>query len=265
MSRDSIMAPIAGPPANLQRALWQGLQAVWDHLGLMVAMGLTGSLLVCATLSMLPLLPRALPPTADRFAGLALLVVAVSLPAGGACAMAHRIGVQESVCYAGFWREGLRLWYPMLQLSLIHLIVLFVLLNGIVFYAHRGGLFGIAGGTCCLYALLFWFMMACHHAPLLAAQAAGEMHGGRRCLSPVMRRAFYLTLARPFYTLGLLTVLLLLAAVLAFTGMLALLLWPGALFVPATTASRALWIQYGLVRVPRNEPVVPDEAFRLRI
>lgn len=231
----------------------------------MVAMGLTGSLLACVMLPVTSLAVRVLPPVVDALVNLVLTVATISLPFGGACAMARRISVYEPVSYVEFWWEGLRLWRPMMQLGLIHLTVLLVLLNGTLFYAHRGGLFGIAGGTFCLYTLLFWLMMACHHGPLLVAQAAGEVHGGSHSLRPAFRRALYLTLARPFYTLGLLTVLLLLTAVLALTGILALLLWPGVVPVLATTTSRALWIQYGLVRAPVSEPVVPDEAFRLRI
>jgi len=105
------------------------------------------------------------------------------------------------------------------------------------------------------------------HYPLLVAQEAGvfdePVRRARRGALPVLRRAFFLALGRPFYTLGLLFIAALATLPFAATGVLLALLWAGGVALLTTHVTRLLLIQYGVLPPPPVEKAIPDEQFRL--
>ena len=137
------------------------------------------------------------------------------------------------------------------------------------FYGRLGHVAGTVAMLLCLYLLLFWGMMALSHFPLLIAQEAGVFDEpgrmARRGTLAVLRRAFFLTLGRPFYAFGLLVLVVPLAVLTGLTGVLFALLLPGLLALLTTHSTRALLVQFGVLHPPPPpEAVVPDEKFKLK-
>jgi hypothetical protein len=255
------------PAARLPLALRDGIRAAWDRLGLVIAVSVTWTALLFIPLSIGYWLPSTL-PVPVRYAVILLTAAWIgAAPTAGAFAVAQRVAAQREATYADFWREGLQWFWPALRLSLLHQVVLGLIAINLRFYLLLGSLAGKIGCLLCLYALLFFLMMAVYHWPLLAAQESGIFdEPGRRAKRgalAVMRRAFFLAMGRPFYSLGLLTVLLLISALLFATLALPALLWIGTMAMLAAAANRALLIQYGVLPAPPQEEPIPDEKFRL--
>ncbi len=240
----------------------------WDRLGLVLAISLTWSLLAFVPVTLWRFLPSALPvPVRDGLAAL-LAVLTLSAPTAGAFHLAHLACSYDEVSYADFWRGALRLFGPATRLGLIHLAVSLLLAINLWFYLHVGRLFGGLAALFCLYVLLIWGLMAVYHFPLLAAQEAGVFdepeRRARRGAFAVLRRAFYLALGSPFYSLGLFAVTLLVSVALFMTVALMPLIWLGLTAIVTTQATRALLIQYGVLPPPSAAEPIPDEKFRIQ-
>ncbi|HLV79954.1 MAG TPA: hypothetical protein VKT32_06705 [Chthonomonadaceae bacterium] len=282
--RQSAMPPekrAALPPARLGGALVTALRLVWDRIGLMMAVSLTWALLLCLPLAIGPLLPAGLSPPA-RAALMALAAALIlSAPAAGIFRVAQQLCSHDEVSYLDFWRGAWQLFGPATRLGLLHLAAAVLFAVNLWFYLRLGHLAGIAATLFCLYVLLFWGMMAVYHLPVLVAQEAGVFdtpeRRARRGILSVLRRAFFLALGDPFYTLGLLVALSLIAgqsalalllrvpALLAFTAVLWVLLWPGVVALATMQATRALLVKYGVLPPPVTEAPVPDEQFRIKV
>lgn len=269
------------PPARLGRALLSALRLAWDRIGLVMAVSLTWALLLSLLLALGRLLPAMLPlPARDLLMALmaALLLCA---PAAAIFWVSHMICSHDEVSYLDFWRGILPFFGPATRLGLVHLAVSVLFAVNIWFYLRLGHAIGIAASVLCLYALLFWGMMAVYHLPVLVAQESGVFdtpeRQARRGIVSVLRRAFFLTLGDPFYTLGLLAAVLLipvltvLALLLRFPALLAViavlwvLLWPGVVALLTTQATRTLLVKYGVLPPPSAEAPVPDEQFRIKV
>lgn len=253
----------------------QGFYDCWDRLGLVVAMSLTGTLALTLALSLPYLIPPHLIPHGAT-AGVALLIGCLAgvalfvLPMAGAFQIAHQIATHDEVSYGDFLRAGWRLYRPAITLLAIDLAVAVGLAANFVFYLKLGGLFGLVAMLFCLYLLLFWCLMALSHFPLLIAQEAGLFdtpeRPARRGALPVLRRALYLTLGRPFYALGLGALVLPLSALCLLSGVLLALFWLGLIALLLTQANRALLIQFAVLPPPPpQEAIIPDEQFRIKV
>ena len=241
----------------------------WDKLGLVVGVSLTWALLLATLFSLERLVPRALPM--PFHIGLLGLMLALLLPLliAGAVYVAHLVVIRDEVTYADFWRGGVRLYPQSLLLTVCHFVVEGVLAANIWFYGHVGHVSGYAIMLLCLYALLFWSLMAVCHFPLLVAQDLGVFDEpdkpAKRGVFAVFRRAFYLVLGRPFAVLGLLALCAVITFAFIATGVLFILIGPGLLALLVTHSVRALLIHFGVVAPPPlPEAVVPDAKFRLR-
>ncbi|HZT40692.1 MAG TPA: carbohydrate kinase family protein [Chthonomonadaceae bacterium] len=263
------------PPARLGRALLSALRLAWDRIGLVIAMSLMWALLLCLPLAVGRLLPALLPPPARDAITALVAALLLSAPAAGIFQVAHLLCSQDEVSYLDLWRGAWRLFGPATRLGLIHLVVSGLFAVNLWFYLQLGHAIGIAATIFCLYALLFWGMMAAYHLPVLVAQETGVFdtpeRRARRGAVSVLRRAFFLALGDPFYTLGLLAALLLIVALtlaalllrfpalLAVIAVLWVLLWPSVAALLATQATRALLVKYGVLPLPSAESPVPDE------
>lgn len=258
-------APV--PPVRLGRVLRAGLREVWDRLGLVVGVSLTWMLLLSLLLSLARLLPPTLPVAARNSVFALWAALLLSAPTAGAFHVAHLVFAREEVAYADFWRGARRLVGPATRLGLLHLAALTIFAANLWFYLRLGNLVGILAGLLCLYLLLFWGMMALYHFPLLVAQEAGLFdepeRRAKRGAFAVLRRAFFLTLGEPFFSLGLFAVTALLIVAMGATVVLPPLLGMGTLALLLTPATRALLVKYGVLPLPVVEEPIPDEKFRI--
>ncbi len=257
----------ATPTAGLWQALRQGARDVWEHLGLVAAISLTWLALFTLALG----LGRALPLSLALGARLALTVLFALFtqtgPTAGAFEIAHRVATHDEISYGAFWRGAARGYGLALRLATVNLTVVVLLGVNLWFYVRLRHPAGYIAALLCLYALLFWGMMAVYHGPLLWVQEAGLVDDAerraRRGVIAVLRRAFFLALAAPLYSLGLLAVVALLTALAFATGALLALFWMGGVALLTTRAARLLLLRYGALPTPLVEPIVPDEKFRL--
>ena len=245
------------------------IREAWDKLGLVVGVSLTWALLLAGAFSLERLVPHSVPLLFHLLLLGGLLILLLPLLMAGTFFVSHLVAVRDEVTYADFWRGAVRFYVSSFLLTLCHFAVEGVLGLNAWFYGRMGHVGGIAIMLVCLYGLLFWSMMAAAHFPLLIAQEVGIFDEpekqAKRGIFAVLRRAFYLTLGRPFYALGLLAACGLIAVVFSVTGVLFVLAGPGLLGLLTTNGVRALLVQFGVVPPPPvAEPVVPDEKFRLR-
>lgn len=255
--------------ADLGRVLKQAIRDGWDKLGLIVGVSLTTTILLSMALWLERLVPRSAPAWAHLlFAALALLAV-LSLPVGGAFGVAHQIATRDELGYGAFWRGALRLYPQALRLAACDALILATLVVNIWFYARTRNVAGLAAMLLCVYLLAMWALMAVYHFPLLVAQEAGVFDEpdkpARRGTFAVLRRAFFLTLGRPGFAVGLSAALLALTALCGVTGVLLAVIWPVLAALMLTLATRALLVQYAVLPPPPPvEAVIPDEKFKIK-
>jgi hypothetical protein len=263
---DRADAPASLPPARLGRALRRGVREAWDRLGSVLGVSLTWMLLLTVPLTVGRALPPAWPGIVRTGIIVLMMALTLSAPAAGAFTVAHLACAHEEVSYMDFWRGAGRLFGPATRLGLFHTAVRSVFAVNLWFYASIGQGIGIAATLVCLYALLFWEMMAIYHFPLLVAQEAGLFdEPGRRAKRGVLallRRAFYLALGDSLYTVGLLAAVLTVTVLYALTAVLPALLWLGTVAFLTTQATRALLVRYGVLPPPTEGPV-PEDRFHI--
>jgi hypothetical protein len=255
--------PAAPPTAHLGRALLAGIRTAWDRLGLVLGISLTWSVLMFVPLTLWQGLPSTYPLPSRVILAAAAALLALSAPTAGAFYAAFLVCAQEEVSYADVWHGARRLFGPAFRLGLIHLVVVSVLVTNLWFYVRIGHLFGGLAALFCLYALLFWGTMGIYHWPLLAAQEAGVFdepgRKARRGAGAVMRRAFFLALGSPFFSMGLVLVVPTPLMIVPLVP----LLWLGLVAILTTQATRALLVQYAVLPPPPATDAMPDEGFRL--
>src|SRR5690349_8445131 len=106
------------PHAKLVLILRKALPAVWDRLGLILAVSATWALMVSLPLSLEKWLPRN-SATALHLLVICLVPVAAALPTAGLFSLARRIAVHEEAYYFHLWRDGAALFGPALRLMLL--------------------------------------------------------------------------------------------------------------------------------------------------
>jgi hypothetical protein len=254
--------------ARLGTAVRLTLRQGWDRLGIVMAVSVTWLALLALPLTVGYRLPVSLPPGLRL--GLMALVgtMLLAAPTAGAHHIAALIAEHDETSYLDFWLAARRLAGPATRLALLHLLVLSVFAANFWFYLHLGGFAGSVATFLCGYVLLFWSMMMALHYPLLVAQENGVFdepdRPARRGALAVLRRALFLALGRPFYTLGLVAILVPVSVLFMASGVLLALLWAGGIALLTTQAVRLLLIQYGVLPPPLVEEPVPDEKFRIR-
>ncbi len=259
-------ADIEPPKSHMVVILTAALRTVWDRLGLLLAVSVTWAAMVSLPLSIERGLPRSAAPALHVLC-LALIPLLAALPTAGTFALVHRFASFEETLYVHLWQDGAALFGTALRLMLLQTGVVAALVTAMTFYAGLTLWIGRAGVTVAGYGLLLWAMMSIYQWPLLIAQEKGLFDEpgkpARRGAFAAVRRSFYLTLGRPFFTAGLLAILLLASAVMAVTVVLPALLWIGAVAVVSTLACRALLIEFRALTAPVRREPVPDLQFRI--
>lgn len=240
--------------------------SLWDRLGLVLAASVTWTALVSLPLSADRWIPLGAPPLSHLLV-LCLVPLFAALPTAGVFSLAKRIASREEAAYVHLWLDGAARFAPSLMLTLAQSAIAVILGTATMFYAHIAGWIGRVGVVLSLYGVLLWAMMLIYQWPALIAQESGLFdeagkRAGRGAFAAI-RRSFYLALGRPLYTLGLLAILLVLSLVMAVTIVLPALLWIASVAILATTATRGLLVQYGVLPAPIRAEPVPDLQFRL--
>ena len=211
---------------------WFALRAVQEDL-----IGLTGVGLAWFALALL--LPYASFWLVSAFLPVAIIVIAVVLvaliPAAPATAalyvVAHRVVRGQGIKLAQFW-EGLRTYLsPGLKLGALIALSGAILAFDLYFYLNAEQLVFRVIGLVGLWALVFWLTLQVYIFPLL-------VHQEDKRLRAVVKNAATLTLAYPFFSLGILIVALAATAI----SVLLLFVLVATLWMPfvAVLSSRAL-------------------------
>lgn len=265
VSADNIKPSSAG----LGRALRLSIRMLWDRLGLMIAISMTAVAVLLVPPALLGLLPGWTPALVRVSLSFVIDVPILVTLASSVCRMIHLIEAREEVTYLDLWRYAVAMRGTALRLGLIDLLILSVLGVSLWFYLRLGHVVGIALALLCSYALLFFGTMVIYHAPVLAAQEMGlfdePQKRAKRGAVAALRRAFFLALGSPLYSVGLLLLTVGLTTLSALLAVLLPLFWLGTLSLLTTQATRLLMIQYqALPSPPPDEAPVPDEKFRIR-
>lgn len=254
------------PPASTGAILLAAARTGWDRLGLVLAVSLTWAAAVSLPFTIERWLPRNA-PIALHFLVLALIPLLAAVPTAGAFRIFHRVATYQEAQYVHFWQDGYALIGPAVRLMVLQAGSAFILFVTMTFYLRVQLWMGRVGLTVCAYALLLWAMMLIYQWPLLIAQEAGVFDEpdrlARRGAFAAIRRSFFLALARPFFTVGVLAILLLISALMTATIVMPALIGLGVIALVTTALTRALLVQLRVLPPPIQEEPVPDLQFRL--
>jgi hypothetical protein len=250
-------------PAPFWRTARRALAEVYDYLGTVLVtsalLGLVGMvvgwLLAAGLLAIWPAggSERATGPTGWFPVLLALMLAATAIGPllAGTARLMHLIAAREDPALVDLFREARLHARSGALLAAIQTSVTLLLIVDLLFFAAAtaGALRWLAVPV--FYLLLFWGFALPYQWPLYAGGAGRPL--------AVVRKSALLVLDNLPFTLGvgLLTLLFTLLCVASTVGLL--LLWPGALAIFHTIATRALLRRYGLLPAepescPEGEP-----------
>lgn len=191
------------------RVAWFAIRAVYDELFLLSGMGFIW-FLVAATVpyGVFVLVERLVPVPAVAVAA-ALLAFLPALPFTGALySVAVHVARKERIEFGYFW-AGLKTYlWPSVKIGALVLISGAMLLVDVLFYFSSENLVFALLGLLGLWLLLFWLGVQVYLLPLMVIQE------DKRLLT-ILRNGGLLTVAYPFFTLGILVVALLVTALSA--------------------------------------------------
>lgn len=261
------------PGLSAWRTLQFGIRAAWEALGLVCAASLT--LFAALTLPFILLWcvrverQNGSSALAWLFAAGSFLLILLIVPPlyGGLCWLVHRVLTHDEPAYTDLWRGAARLYGRAVALGAIQIGVTGILTANLLFYLSRGrfGFLLLAVGF--FYLLLFWFMNALYHWPLLIACEADLLRredSSKSGLSAVFRNGLVLTVSAPGYTFLLLFVLVLLAVPLLLSGVGCALVLPGLKAFLMTQATRDQLVRFGILPAPPDpDEDVADDVWKL--
>ncbi len=257
---------IPQPKVGLGKTLRRATRQSWDSLGLVCAASLT-LFAACVPVALFWYLLA--PFGAVRWLG-GLLVAALTVAplTAGLHYLVHQIVERDEPTYLDMWRGARQLYGRAAGLGAIQLGVQGVLAVSVWFYTSRGVFLLTALGALCLYLLVFWWAMCLYQWPLLVAGETGllERDEGRRTTAfSAVRNSALLTLSSPFYSLGLLALLLVVLIPLLVSGVGMALLGGGFAAFAGTQAARDQLVRFGAIPPPPDtEGPAPDEPWRVR-
>ena len=240
------------------------LRAIWERLGTVLTLSLTGTAVLLVSLASGLLLPHALPAL--------LRTLLVACVAAAAIAPLTAVGFDIAIHIlmhrdiTGFpLRLQVRQYGAVaIRLGLIHLAAAALAALNVTFYLQLHGLVGRIIVLLCLYLTLMWSAMALYQGPLLVLQETGAFdepnRAAQRGAKAVLRRSFYLVLGEPLFSAGLLLALLLWTAVTMLTAVGAAMLWLGGICLLTTAPTLALLAKYGVIQPTVNAEPPIEEA-----
>lgn len=263
VSSESGPAVAALRPARLGRSLLAALRSVWERLGAVLLISLSGTALLL--LSLLPglILPAAL-PLAVRYLGIGLIVTILFSPfLAASYDAALRISTHREVTTPSFLQAVRQFGSVAIRLGLLHLAMILILVVNAGFYLQLSGIAGRAAALLCLYVGLVWSAMALYQGPLMVLQETGAFdepdRPAKRGAKAVIRRSFFLVLGEPIFSFGLWMAILLWSAAATLTAVGTAMFWLGGVCILTTAPTLALLVKYGVIDPVEGEEAPPAE------
>lgn len=253
------------PTVTFFQALRSATGDAYDRLGLTVA----SSLLWFVTLMVVGTFVSA----AVRTQQVPILLGAVFVGAivlgqvwVGCVYLAYRIATRDDpslVCFVEAWRS---VGTKTLWLSAIQAFVSIVITMNMILYLQSSLVFMRVFGVVILYLLLLWATAMLYQYPLLVEHLFGAYVGEQSKASwmrRVLRRSLLLTIGNLPFSAGMFAIIAAWAA-FCFISVIGLaLMYSGFASLAVVYWTRALLINYGVIVLPPEPEVVPDEQFRL--
>ncbi len=247
------------------RALRNATGDAYDRLGLTLA----SSLLWFAVLMAVSVGVSALTRTHQVLivlAGIFVGAVLLSEVWMGCVYLAHRIATRDDpslLCFPEAWRS---LGWKTVGLSIIQTFVTLVITANIALYLQSSLVLLRVFGVVILYILLLWLTAVLYQYPLLVEHVFGAYTGEQTkvgWLRRVLRRSLLLTIGNLPFSSGMFAIMVV-WALFCFISVIGLaLMYSGFASLAAVYWTRALLINYGVIQLPPEPEILPDEQFRL--
>jgi hypothetical protein len=239
------------------------LRAIWDRLGTVLTISLTGTAVLLVSLASGLLLPHALPAPLRTLLVTCVTAAALSPLLAVGFDIALHILTHRDISGFPLLLQGRKYGAVAIRLGLIHLAAAALAGLNVTFYLQLHGLVGRIVVLLCLYLALMWSAMALYQGPLLVLQETGAFDESdriaRRGAKAVIRRSFYLVIGEPLFTAGLLLVVLLWTAATMLTAVGAAMLWLGGICLLTTAPALALLAKYGVIHPTASADSPPKE------
>ncbi len=255
----------ASPTVTFFKALRQATGDAYDRLGLTLASSLLWFAMLGAVSMAIGSLVRTqqiLVVLAGVFVGAILLAEAWT----GCVYLAYRIATRDEpslLCFVEAWRG---LGWKTVALSAIQTFVTLVVLVNIALYLQSPLVFMRVFGVVILYLLLLWVTAMLYQYPLLVEHVFGAYSGEQSrasWLRRVLRRSLLLTIGNLPFSAGMFAILAVWGTFCFISVVGLALMYSGFASLAVVYWTRALLINYGVIVLPPEPEVIPDEQFRL--
>ncbi|GIV18389.1 MAG: hypothetical protein KatS3mg023_0140 [Armatimonadota bacterium] len=259
------MEKTPSPTITFFRALRNATGDAYDRLGLTLA----SSLLWFAALMAASIAVSAAARTQPVLVVLGVFCIGSVLLGEvwtGCVYLAYRIATRDDpslLCFVEAWRG---LGWKTLGLAVIQTFVTVVILANIALYLQSNLLFMRVFGVVILYLLLLWITAMLYQYPLLVEHVFGAYTAEQTKTSwvrRVLRRSLLLTIGNLPFSAGMFAIMTA-WAIFCFISVVGLaLMYAGFVSLATVHWTRALLINYGVIALPPEPEVIPDEQFRL--
>jgi len=255
----------SSPTISFFKALRQATGDAYDRLGLTLAsslLWLVALLVASVAISFAAVTKQVIVVLAVFFAGSVLLGEAWM-----ACVyLAYRVATRDDpslLCFVEAWRG---LGWKTLWMSVIQTFVTLVITLNIGLYLQSNLLLMRVFGVVVLYILLLWITAMLYQYPLLVEHVFGAYAAEQTKTSwirRVLRRSLLLTIGNLPFSAGMFAMIAawVIFCVLSVIGLA--LMFAGFAALATVYWTRALLINYGVIVLPPEPEVIPDEQFRL--
>ncbi len=253
------------PTITFFRALRSATGDAYDRLGLTLAsslLWLVALMMVSIAISAAAMTKQVLVVLAMFFVGAVLLGEAWM----GCVYLAYRIATRDDpslLCFVEAWRG---LGWKTLWMAVIQTFVTLVITVNIALYLQSNLLFMRVFGVVILYILLLWITAMLYQYPLLVEHVFGAYAAEQTktsWLRRVLRRSLLLTIGNLPFSAGMFAMIAAWAIFCALSIIGAALMFAGFAALATVYWTRALLINYGVIVLPPEPEVIPDEQFRL--
>lgn len=255
----------ASPTITFFKALQSAAGDAYDRLGLTLASGLLWFVVMMAVLMAISAsmhTRQVLVVLGALFVGSALLGEVWA----GCVSLAYRIATRDDpslLCFVEAWRS---LGWKTFALSVIQTFVTLVILANIALYLQSPLVFMRVFGVVVLYLLLLWLTAVLYQYPLLVEHVFGAYAGEQSkasWLRRVLRRSLLLTIGNLPFSAGMFA-LIAVWGIFCFISIVGIaLMFSGFASLAVVYWTRALLINYGVIVLPPQPEVIPDEQFRI--
>ena len=255
----------ASPTITFFKALRNAAGDAYDRLGLTLA----SSLLWFAALMAAAIAVSVAARTQQVLAVLGMLFIGSAILAevwSGCVYLAYRMVTRDEpslLCFAEAWRG---LGWKTLWLAIIQTFVTLVITANIALYLQSNLVVMRVFGVVILYILLLWLTAVLYQYPLLVEHVFGAYSAEQTktsWLRRVLRRSLLLTIGNLPFSAGMFAIIAA-WAVFCFVSVIGLaLMCAGFVSLATVHWTRALLISYGVIVLPPEPEIIPDEQFRL--